>query len=309
VPVVREMYPRLKTKHGRTGALRLLANIGTREAEETIVDLCVAHQGEKIEPGIWFAWAGDPPNHVDVLFPRVLDLLGDETHTWGVLSLILGARRDGTLNADDLVPLVAQARELRRKLRRRQRPEPGPWSWKDDYVSDSGDAEILVDLLGRCGGPAAVKELRASLKAYTDPLLHAWTVASLVRLDEEVDPREVGRAAERPESRSAIVRALQEKGRLTELPEHLRSPDALAEAEMVDWLTHPNELAHPPEAIELEGVFTAGDHGEVHLFRFRDEGEWHAGIAGGPLTFSDFEPWDSRSPQEHVQAIVDGLPL
>jgi hypothetical protein len=321
LPIAREIYAGLD-KSARIGVLRLLANLGTREAEQAIVDLAMAHRDE--EPGIWFAWGmHGGPRHVDVFFPRVLDLLGHEAHSWGVVSLLVSAREEGAVAPRDLDSygdaLVAVAREQRRKLKRRQRPEPGPWLYGDDYSVASAEASALLDLLGHCGGKAVVKELRVAL-TYVDPRLHAWAVAALVRLDEELDPREIGRAAERAETRRIVARALQEKGRLDELPEHLRAQPALAEAEMVDWLSHPSELDRPPDEISLEAVVDAGAHRQVYVFRFRDGDEWLAGIAGpypsdgppaidgGGATFSDFEPWDSRTPEQHAQAIIDSLP-
>lgn len=324
VPIVRETFGRLATEHDRVGALRLLANIGTREAEHAILELSLRHRHDEVQPGIWFAWAGDDPSHPDVLFPDVLELMDDPEQRWSVLSLLLGARASGVLSGADVAGhadvLAGAARDERRKLRRRQREEPGDWCWRDAYAEARTDVAMLLDLLGHCGGPAAVEELRAALGAYTDPQLRAWATASLVRLEEGVDAAEIVGAAERAETRSIIARALDEHGRLEELPAHLRTQAAFAEAEMVDWLVFPTELGRPPDALELEAPIDAGDHGTMYLFRFLSDGKWYAGVAGpypagrepvvdgGGMTFSAFEPWDARSPGEHAQAIVDALP-
>jgi hypothetical protein len=324
VPVVREVYGRLPTNHSRVGALRLLATIATREAEQAILDLVVSHRGEDGQPGIWFAWgSGGQPRHVDVFFPEILGFLDDPEQRWGVLALLTKAHSQGLLAATDLSswcePLLAATREIRRRLKRRQRPEPGPWCWSDSYAGDAGDAAALLDLLGRCGGAAAVKELRIVLR-FTDPYLRAWAAASLVRLGEHVDQDEIQALAERDEARRIVARALQETGRLDELPEELRSQEAFARAEMFDWLTFPTELDGPPGALELEAVVDTHDGGTLYVFRFENESEWYAGIAGpypaagppaidgGGMTFSDFTRWDERTPAEHVAAIVGGLP-
>jgi hypothetical protein len=98
----------------------------------------------------------------------------------------------------------------------------------------------------------------------------------------------------------------------------------MAEADLVVWLNHPNELGSVPDEMELMAslpVPAAGSEGQRYfLFRYRmrpphwaAENGWLAGVAGpyainGPVlsgasgTFSRFEPYDSKSPEEHVRA-------
>jgi len=93
---------------------------------------------------------------------------------------------------------------------------------------------------------------------------------------------------------------------------------------MVRWLVYPTELGRVPDQIELKKVVSVDAGGtdgvlDYYLFRFRTlpphwaaKNGWMAGVAGpflqkdGPTTeaqgdtFSEFERWDSRTPEEHV---------
>jgi hypothetical protein len=121
---------------------------------------------------------------------------------------------------------------------------------------------------------------------------------------------------------------------LTELmPARYRTQAALAESNMVRWLLYPTELGRAPDQIEMKKVLsidTESDDGilDYYLFRFRTlpphwaaKDGWMAGVAGpfvrkeSPTTdsnggtFSDFEPWASRTPAEHmgdVQELLEG---
>jgi len=101
---------------------------------------------------------------------------------------------------------------------------------------------------------------------------------------------------------------------------------------MVGWLTHPHELAAAPDEIELMArlsVSPSPGRGEVEYFVFRfrvhpphwsAKDGWMAGIAGpykttgdpiphGEHTFSRFEAYDLRTPEDHVVTIAQGIEL
>jgi hypothetical protein len=94
----------------------------------------------------------------------------------------------------------------------------------------------------------------------------------------------------------------------------------MAEANLIGWLNHPNELRSPPDQIELmKKVKAPRADGYYFVFRYRVEEPhwaakdgWMAGVAGpydltgAPAphargTFSRFEAYDSRTPEEHVE--------
>lgn len=121
-------------------------------------------------------------------------------------------------------------------------------------------------------------------------------------------------------TRKVLYEALEAHNRLDLFPAAFRTQEALAEADLAAWLSHPNELGAPPDEIELiEKTPAPGLDGQVYyVFRFRvraphwaaNDG-WMAGVAGpydnrgelaahGRGTFSRFEADDSRTPEEHV---------
>jgi hypothetical protein len=122
---------------------------------------------------------------------------------------------------------------------------------------------------------------------------------------------------------------LEEVGRLDLFPAKYRSQEALAEGDLVRWLTFGTELGCAPDEIELMRVYRdeggSGDDGLLfYLFRFRTsephwaaKNGWMAGLAGpfrerdAPSphslgnTFSTMEPWESKTPEEHAERIAE----
>ena len=100
---------------------------------------------------------------------------------------------------------------------------------------------------------------------------------------------------------------------------------------MVHWLVYPTELARVPDEIELMHTIPVNEGNEdtaaeYYLFRFRTfEPHWAAKdgwmvgwvgpfllknvptIDGDGQTFSEFTPWDSKTPDEHIHWIQDTL--
>jgi len=137
------------------------------------------------------------------------------------------------------------------------------------------------------------------------------------------DPADVERFARDRETRMVLYDALEHHGRLQLFPAQYATPEAIAEADLVLWLCHPNELDAAPDEIELMArIPVPGDPSSdmrYYLFRYRTrpphwaaKDGWLAGVAGpypvsGTVsagaagTFSRFEPYDSRTPEEHVR--------
>jgi len=138
------------------------------------------------------------------------------------------------------------------------------------------------------------------------------------------DPEEVRVRAADPDARKVLYRRLASLGKEHLIPAEHRTRAAFAEADLVYWLSHPNELKEPPDEIELVEVVRL-DGGpplgavEYYLFRFRtraphwaaDNG-WMAGVSGpyrpgdgippaDPVgTFSEIRPMGEMSAHHHV---------
>lgn len=144
------------------------------------------------------------------------------------------------------------------------------------------------------------------------------------------DPALVWRFAENVETCKVLWEVLQAYERLDVFPEEYRTWEHLARADLVFWLCHPNELTSPPDEIELTATVdapsaTSDSPAQYYVFRYRvtephwaAKDGWMAGIAGpyetagGPQphgrgTFSRFEAYDSRTPEEHVRVTHEGL--
>ncbi|HEY7501679.1 MAG TPA: hypothetical protein VH740_24380 [Vicinamibacterales bacterium] len=121
-------------------------------------------------------------------------------------------------------------------------------------------------------------------------------------------------------TRQVLFEVLRDAGNIDLFPSELRTWPLLAEADLVAWLCHPNELQAPPDEIELTATLPAPGAPATHYFLFRYKKNpphwaakdgWMAGVAGpydltkdpepyAPGTFSRFEAYDSRTPEEHV---------
>lgn len=144
--------------------------------------------------------------------------------------------------------------------------------------------------------------------------------------DETVTRDEVHALATHPETRYMLFHALRGLERSDLLPEDFSTPVRQAEAALVYWMMHPNELQDPPEAIEhVEEVQCPinGENAPFHVFRFRMPHEhwagkegWLLGLAGPvypdaepyaelPGAFSRCDGQDSVTPEELVTWYVD----
>jgi hypothetical protein len=131
-----------------------------------------------------------------------------------------------------------------------------------------------------------------ALLARLEPLARRLDTNTTVSSDE------VEALAAAPELRSLLYWLLSHHERLDLFPAQYLSEQAQAEAVLVYWMMHPNELQAAPEAIEpVERLQreVSGRQGVFHVFRYRMPAghwsgtEWQLGLAG-PF-FSDEKPY------------------
>jgi hypothetical protein len=323
LPLVEQVYAHLPTLWSRTLALRLLANVGSREAVAVLARLLAAPPYPRDDLGtIW--WQSEP-RHADLVVPGLLAHLGrDESDPTCSTSRCAWRRR-------------RRSRQSTRQCSRGQRSPSCARSARGHAETFDWNARDLDSALGRrYGAERALTMLRhAPPSAEALEEVQRWTsldavpaaaaVASLLRLGQEPDPSAVARVAADPEARRSLFNALRELDRLELIPPEHRTQEALAESELVEWLTYPAELGRPPAEIEFAEVISAEtDDGlvDLYVFRFRADtvrlrrGKWFAGVAGpyrrrdapttqgGGMTFSAFEPWDDRSPLDHAELVA-----
>lgn len=140
---------------------------------------------------------------------------------------------------------------------------------------------------------------------------------------ENPDAADLERFAQNRATRKVLYDALEHHQKLALFPSKYLTPEAMAEADLVVWLSHPNELGAVPDEMELMATLPAPapgfEHHRYFLFRYKTKAPhwaakdgWLAGVAGphsidGPVapgapgTFSRFESYDSKAPEEHVR--------
>src|SRR5262249_23469574 len=235
------------------------------------------------------------------------------------------------LKPETLAPYADQVLESYRSQARElwptQQAEGIGWMWEEPYLTYRNEAALLLDLLGYFHVEKVVEELQRSLR-YRDPRLKYFGISSLLRLGKVVDPKQVEDVAAYAETRNYMYDRLQKMGKENLYPRKYRTQIAFAESNMVDWLSYPSELGRAPDDIELAKVvpMDLGEEGlcDYYVFRFgmnppheKSSEGWMAGIAGpfrrkeSPTTtglghtFTGFEKWEGRSPEEHLGRLRD----
>ena len=159
-------------------------------------------------------------------------------------------------------------------------------------------------------------------KAYAALAARIAPVTQALARGEEPSATLLNRYAEDRETRKVLFEALASANRSELFPAKYLTWESLAEADLVAWLCHPNELGAPPSELELVARLPPPDAPSpdlaYFLFRYRmhephwaAKDGWLAGVAGpyatagAPAcsaagTFSRFEAFDSRTPEEHV---------
>jgi hypothetical protein len=197
--------------------------------------------------------------------------------------------------------------------------ETGIWD-NDDYLDARNKAEIIADLMGFIEGKDVLESLKRALNT-NDKKVKFYTIISLLRHSQEVGDKHFISVASSSETRLLFYNKLEELGETSRFPEKYYNQEAFAESDMVNWLVYPTELARVPDDIELMKIATI-DKYAFYLFRFRSlndswkDSGWMAGISGPYLiddkpnakspgyTFSKFEKWDSKTPDEHIEDII-----
>jgi hypothetical protein len=323
IAVVKEIYPKLDAT-ARTDALDLLTRMSERAGAVAFMGLVRTQPLPELRTAV----LQRDPRYPDVYFPELLDYAKGE-HASDIYLLCLAFADAKLLQPAQLAPhagpLLARAASLRDQLLPLQSQKSNGWMWSETYAGPREDASVVLDVLGYFPTPAVEVELVRAL-GYADPRLQFFAATSLLRLGKSVPPETLTAIAASAEMRNWLYDRLDKMGKAAAFPAKWKTQQALAESDMVRWLAYPTELGRPPDEIELMKVVSvdAGDDGtlDCYLFRFRThpphwaaKDGWMAGISGpfrrkdAPTTssmgdtFSKFEPWSSKTPEQHVAEI------
>lgn len=337
IPIVAELFPKYGDK-ARQEALVLLSEIESREAAVAFMRILREHEKEGRIPELptyRLRSLRSKPRHPEVFFPELFKYTGNPKLAPSIYELCLAYCEARLLSPSLLVPYTGQLLQAFGKYRDRlssaQRPAGVEWMWEEDYQIAREEAGVLLDLIGY--SPASEKveaTLREALR-YADPKLRLFAALSLLRLGKEVSPSDIAEIAASAEVRNTLYTELGQLGMRDLFPRELRTGEAFAESAMVRWLAFPTELNRVPDDIELMKIvsFNAGPEDGIldyYVFRFRThpphwgaKNGWMAGVAGPSLrkeepspdgfwdTFSSFEAWEGKAPEEHVGGVLETL--
>jgi len=324
----------LYSKKGKDSALWLLAKLPQREAAAAYMELLRRHlrKGEigrlLVEP------LKSEPRHIEVFFPEILEYSEVEGFEWDINLLLLCYLSQGAIRAETVAvygeKLLGRYRDCAGKLIHMQKADGVAWLWDESYEELRSTGSLYLDLLGYFPESLAQGAVRQAL-AFTDPRLKYFAVMGLIRQGEEVEAKHLVDVGASPEIRNYLFDGLMTLGKLSLFPKEFRTQAALAESNMVNWLIFPTELGRAPDEIELMHIATVDrdtEEGPIdyYIFRFRtfaphwaaNDG-WMAGVSGPFIqkdapstvsygdTFSCFEPWDSKTPEEHLEVVLENL--
>lgn len=289
----------------------------TREAAQMVVRLVQRHGWPRRFHARFFHELSHHAANADVLYPALLEVPeGPEVR---LLDGLLGALRGGTFDVTALKGTALES-SLAARLEALRTASAGA---DVDAAEARSRYAALLELAGFLGGADVVEALKASLTA-SDPWPATFGAVSLLRRNEAVPDEVFARLGAVDHVRVPLYELLAGLGKQYLLPAAARSREAFAAANIAEWLAHPNELGRPPAALELMERVALEHQGrpvEVFLWRFLDgtKPRWLAATSGpyeldapegplsGDLTFSKFEPWDSRDAQGHLASIQQTL--
>jgi hypothetical protein len=190
------------------------------------------------------------------------------------------------------------------------------------FITGGVIAALVVWMIVRVArlSVAIANALHAKIDPVLAPLAEGRTPA----------PDQILALAADPATRGALYRTLRALKRADLFPPEYGTTEHMAESDLVVWLMHGNELGAAPDDIELVSSHQrppdASTEGQYFVFKFRTNpphwaaaSGWLAGVAGPYLdgeeafdapaagVFSKFESFESRSPEEHLSAIVRGI--
>lgn len=333
ISVITDLYPRYNDK-GKEEALRLLASIENREAAMAYMKILRIYARTGDVPTLPTQPLQDRPRYADIFFPDILDYADIQVFEWDIYLLLLSYFRANLLSSHDLIPysnrILDGYYKYKDNLVPSQQNNGIAWMWENEYQGWRNITSLILDVLGYFPTTKVEKDLQEAL-TYKDPRLKYFAITSLLRQGKEVDSPIIREVASSAEMRNLLYDWLVESNRASLFPEEFRTQEAFAESDMVNWLIYPTELGREPDEIELMKVVsidTGTEDGiiDYYVFRFRThpphwaaKDNWMAGVSGPFLrkdapstrsygeTFSSFESWDSKTPEEHVGNVQEIL--
>jgi hypothetical protein len=329
IPSIIELYPSMPVRV-RSYSIWLLMNIPEREGAGAVMDLVRRYFSEGGIPEFAFNSRYLHPLHADVYFPELLDYarLTSHFHAFEIWNICLKYCDSKVLQPERIVSRAGSILAEYQSLDARLIAGQSDWRKNDEYLALRETAGLLLDIMRFFPSDEIKQELSSALIKYRDPVLLCWACISVLWLDLPLPAAIIESIAASDEARKPFYEKLKDHNRVEIFPQQYRTKESFAQSDLVNWLTYPTELGHVPDAIELtHKVVEQTDRGtdEWFLFRFQDtdmkSSAWLAGWSGpfptdsppGEIltpgsTFSQFERWDSTTPDGHLDLDDDADP-
>lgn len=323
---VENIYDDLNPK-AKIAALNFLARYGSEQALISYLKLLEKDYDKLMSLPV--GSLNRNPVNVDILFPRLLKFAVNRDIAVDIYMILLNCFDNGLIKdeqiKDSKAMIINDVVDMAHKVLECKFDEDNKCLWNDDqYLELRYAAGVYFDLAGYINNAEIILTLRNLMKI-KDIKLKLFAAISLIKLGETISEEDALEIAADNESRNWFYDNLKRLEKIEVFPEKYKNQKAFAESNMVDWLIYPTELGRVPDAIELMNVFDTEEE-EYYLFRFKcdsveafEEDGWMAGVSGpfsknekpttsaGGYTFSHFEKWESKTPEEHFNSIVDNI--
>ncbi len=331
IPVIDELYLNYDIDT-RYWILKILAELNSKDGamELTKIVESYAHKHEVPELPIYELKTN--PNNAKILFPALFKYTDIEELEWSIYLIALSYFEGKHIKPEQLLPyaerVLASYNKYKKQLFSSQKESGIDWMWEEEYNYWREFAALILDIMGYLPDVNIQKELQEALN-YKDPKLKCFAVLSLVRQNLAVDSNSILEVARSAEMRNVLYDILESMNKEELFPVEYKTQEAFAESNMVNWLTFPTELGRVPDEIELMKVVSKNSKDGIldyYVFRFQTlpphwaaKDGWCAGVSGPFIrknapttephgsTFSEFIPWDSKTPEEHVEYIINSL--
>ncbi|GLC31662.1 hypothetical protein [Clostridium omnivorum] len=316
-----DIYDRLNAK-AKNSALNFLAKYESEQAIITYLKL-LEKDYEKMDR-LPSGSLNKKPRNGDILFPGLLKFVDNKNITVDIYMILLTYFSNGVVRAEQIenskAMIVKDIVEMSQRIMSFELQDSRSFWNNGEYLDLRYEAGVYFDLAGYINSPEVILALR-NIMQVKDMRLKMFAAVSLIRLGKTISPEDALEIAADSEVRNWFYINLEKLEKEDIFPEQYRTQHAFAESNMVDWLIYPTELGRVPDYIELMNVFD-NEEEEYYLFRFKcnnDEDGWLAGVSGpyekdeipttsaGGYTFSHFEKWESKTPEEHLNAIVENI--
>lgn len=328
---LKEAFPDM-SPWARSVTLSILARISTEHSLKTLLNLLDNYIDDLAIFNFDMAINPKDGKSIGFLFPELFEFIEYKNIQYTLLRLIWSCLEKGTLKVEEVMKekevllreyklYKKQYLSIEGKLSKEDR-------WSEVYLNIRNMMSILLDIFSFLEFEFVENELIEAL-SFEDNRLKAFAIQSLLAHGKDVNENILFEVASDDETRNFLYGFLIEFDKEELFPRDFRNQKDIAVSELTNWLLYPTELGHTPSEIEFMEVIERYDEelGVVNFYLFRFKSDilnwedvgWVVGVVGPYIkeseptlenhgyTFSNFETWDSKKPEEHLDNILKEL--